>query len=133
MCDGVDNDCSGGLPEGEFDDDYDGWMPCDGDCDDRDFRVHSDMRELCEDGVDNDCDGDIDELCFDDAGDELPEDAYGCAIRLGGGQAALLPWIGLLPLLGLRRWRRAASPHVTPAKLATGSNRVGRNAGGEGG
>mgnify|MGYP002630053832 CR=1 FL=1 len=36
ICDGVDNDCSGAAGAGEVDQDNDGWMLCENDCDDTD-------------------------------------------------------------------------------------------------
>lgn len=79
LCNGVDDDCDGGVDEGESgsfykDLDSDGFGdpnapaslcegPQDGvvedssDCDDADARVHPGAFEICEPGVDGDCDG----------------------------------------------------------------------------
>jgi hypothetical protein len=55
ICDGLDNDCDGVIPEEELDLDGDGWSTCDGDCDDDESAVHPEGEEIC-DGLDNDCD-----------------------------------------------------------------------------
>jgi len=56
ICDGLDNDCLDGVPDGESDLDEDGYRQCDGDCDDGDAGVHPDAAELCNGGKDDDCD-----------------------------------------------------------------------------
>jgi hypothetical protein len=55
-CDGVDNDCSGAVDDG--DSDADGYEVCD-DCDDGDASLNPGEAEVC-DGADNDCDGLVD-------------------------------------------------------------------------
>lgn len=74
VCDGNDNDCSGGLPANEMDHDGDGYVACSpwldtqhdqpqlggGDNDDSDPNIRPGAIELC-DGRDNDGDGRIDE------------------------------------------------------------------------
>ena len=86
ICNGIDDDCSGGIDDGfelltwYADNDGDGrgdplytvlscFPPADhvaggNDCDDSDSSVHGDMAELC-DTKDNDCDGEIDEDLVD--------------------------------------------------------------------
>jgi len=68
LCDGIDNDCVGGVPGDEVDDDADGWVECatwigadpsisgGGDCDDGEDTVHPFATENC-DGMDNNCNG----------------------------------------------------------------------------
>ncbi len=69
LCDGLDNDCDGVLPEEEQDADEDGFQPCTGDCDDARADVSPVVgRESLCDAVDEDCDGLIDED-FDTDGD----------------------------------------------------------------
>ena len=73
LCDGLDTDCDGTLPDDEFDDaDDDGYMICEGDCDDTNPDVNPLALEgplddpTCSDGIDNDCDGltDTDPECI---------------------------------------------------------------------
>lgn len=66
-CDGVDNDCAGGIPADEFDNDQDGLKGCEGDCNDANGNVFPGAAEDCETSYDDDCDG-----------DNNPEDAMGC-------------------------------------------------------
>jgi hypothetical protein len=56
LCDGKDNDCYGGIPVNEIDNDGDEKSVCEGDCNDADGSVYLGAPELC-DGKDNDCDG----------------------------------------------------------------------------
>ena len=89
LCDGLDNDCDGGVDvdaddavlhhpdlDGDGDGDWSssGFLAClpsppdssltNGDCDDGDAGVHSTADELC-DSLDNDCDGMVDEDAVD--------------------------------------------------------------------
>ena len=64
ICDGLDNDCDGVLPDDEVDGDGDGWILC-ADCNDTDWEINPGIRESkgagnCDDGLDNDCDGLVD-------------------------------------------------------------------------
>ena len=58
VCNAIDDDCDGVVPEDETDDDGDGSPICDGDCDDSDPTRFPGATEDC-DGVDNDCDGQV--------------------------------------------------------------------------
>ncbi len=59
VCDGKDNDCDGEVPDDEADLDADGWMICEGDCDDTDAAMNLD-----------DADGDGSTVCDGDCDDE---------------------------------------------------------------
>ncbi|MBI5077346.1 putative metal-binding motif-containing protein [Candidatus Falkowbacteria bacterium] len=63
QCDGLDNNCNGGLPADEIDADVDGFRVCANDCNDDDPAVNPNAKELCN-AIDDDCDGDIDEEFF---------------------------------------------------------------------
>ncbi|MCK6526762.1 hypothetical protein L6R50_04135 [Myxococcota bacterium] len=56
LCDALDNDCDGLVPDTEIDDDLDGMADCTGDCNDADATTYFGATELC-DGVDNNCNG----------------------------------------------------------------------------
>jgi len=82
LCDGVDNDCDGVIPEDESDADGDGQMICEGDCDDDNPAIYVGENEVC-DGLDNDCnpatdemadaDGDGFSICEGDCDDDNPD------------------------------------------------------------
>lgn len=59
ICNGLDDDCRGGVDDGFPDVDGDGHAACTGvvvDCDDGDPEIHPDAEERCN-GLDDDCDG----------------------------------------------------------------------------
>jgi hypothetical protein len=64
-CNGLDDDCNTTVPSDERDEDADGVMECEGDCDDDDETSYPGAEEIPYDGADNDCDGsdltDVDE------------------------------------------------------------------------
>jgi hypothetical protein len=60
LCNGLDDDCDGVVPDDEQDLDDDGFRVCDRDCDDEDAAVNPDAPELCN-GLDDDCDDEVDE------------------------------------------------------------------------
>lgn len=57
ICDGLDNNCDGSVPEDEADADTDGFRICQNDCNDADAAINPDAAEICNDGIDNDCSG----------------------------------------------------------------------------
>jgi hypothetical protein len=81
VCDGLDNNCAGGVDEG-CDDDFDGWCDRDllvvgepavcpkgtGDCNDFNGELNPGATEACDD-ADNNCAGGVDEGCDDDGDD----------------------------------------------------------------
>ena len=82
ICDAKDNDCDGLIPDDEVDIDGDGWMICEGDCDDGEPAIRPGADEHCGDDIDNDCDEliDTDDLedcpCTDTDGDGCFAEAY---------------------------------------------------------
>ncbi|MBI5675717.1 MAG: SBBP repeat-containing protein [Nitrospirae bacterium] len=94
ICDGVDNDCEGGIDEGlptatyYRDADSDtygdagilinacsqpaGYVVDNTDCDDGNDQIHPGATEIC-DGIDNNCDGQIDEGCGGPTAFKLPD------------------------------------------------------------
>ncbi len=89
ICDGLDDDCDGVIPEDEADADGDGQMVCEGDCDDGNPAIYVGENEIC-DGLDNDCnpatdeladaDGDGFSICAGDCNDDIQE-AYPGALE----------------------------------------------------
>jgi hypothetical protein len=86
VCDGLDNDCSGGRPdEGTecYDDDGDGYTEVDGDCNDGDTNVSPGTAEVPANGVDDDCNGEVDGGAEDVDGDGYSPSAGDCDDRDG--------------------------------------------------
>ncbi len=100
-CNGVDDDCDGGVPTDEADDDGDGWRICENDCDDGDELINEGADEIWYDDVDQDCNGgsdhdqdgdghttvasggddnnDLDPSCFDKCADGSSQDNSGAS------------------------------------------------------
>jgi len=57
ICDGFDTDCDGEMLPTEIDEDGDGHLVCEDDCDDNNGQIHPDAEEIPYDGFDQDCDG----------------------------------------------------------------------------
>ena len=66
ICDYLDNDCDGIIPD-ELDEDEDGFSMCDNDCDDQEPASWPGNPEIC-DGIDNNCSGFEDDIDEDNDG-----------------------------------------------------------------
>ncbi len=88
LCDGIDNACSGVIPEVELDADGDAIPTCAGDCDDTNAAAHPEQVEICGDALDNDCDGAIDPECDEDEHDD--DEESGCTRDAAGANPAAL-------------------------------------------
>ena len=77
LCDGLDNGCTGAVPDDEIDADGDAFAECAGDCDDGSADTYPGASEVC-DGLDNDCDWVIFPHELDTDGDGWPVCAGDC-------------------------------------------------------
>ena len=75
LCNGLDDDCDGVVPEDEADSDEDGVRVCEGDCNDLTGSIKPGVDELCND-IDDDCDSETDEA-FKSGGDKTLTDLNG--------------------------------------------------------
>ena len=99
LCDGVDTDCDGDMPDDEEDWDDDGWSECEGDCNEGDRFINPGEEEQC-DGVDNDCAGGVDPLfCGVDCA------PTGCLCTVAPGP--IVGWWTLMLLVFANRRRRS--------------------------
>ncbi|GEM_PF-2583066 len=70
LCDGIDNDCSNGVPANESDSDNDGWRICAGDCNDNNKSICPNCTDIPGNGIDEDCSGgDLQPSCWDNDSD----------------------------------------------------------------
>ena len=65
VCNGVDDDCSGGVPASEYDVDGDGYRVCQNDCNDLNNNINPGRTDDTCNGVDDDCDNSYDEGIID--------------------------------------------------------------------
>jgi subtilisin len=61
-CNRIDDDCNGIIDDG-YDLDGDGYVNCNGDCDDSNPAISLAAEEICGNGIDEDCDGMEDDAC----------------------------------------------------------------------
>ena len=84
VCNGIDDNCAGGIDEG-FDGDSDTYTTCGGDCNDANAAVNPGAAEVCN-GIDDNCAGGIDE------GFDADSDTYRtCDGDCNDGNAAVHP------------------------------------------
>jgi len=77
-CNGLDDDCDGGVPADETDGDADGYRVCEDDCDDGDGNVNPGAIEVACNYLDDDCDGAFHDEELDDDGDGHDECGGDC-------------------------------------------------------
>ena len=80
----VGNSCENSLSPASWDNDFDGWSACGGDCEDDDPDSNPSRNELVGDGVDNDCDGELDELDDDSVNDDDDDGCSEAGTECGG-------------------------------------------------
>ena len=110
LCDGIDNDCDGIVPDDEIDLDKDGYSGCEGDEEDEDPEMHPYHEPRLTNGVDHDYTG------------EAEGRTWGCAVGAGprspagGAVMALLAGLWLVRRRGSRPVTRRRKP--TPRRTA---------------
>jgi hypothetical protein len=62
ICNGIDDNCAGGIDEG-FDADGDGFTSCGGDCNDNNSSINPEASEVCSNFTDDNCSGVVNEGC----------------------------------------------------------------------
>ena len=83
ICNGIDDDCDGELPDWDLDDDDDDVRICEGDCNDAHSGIHPFTDEVCN-GIDDDCDEALLDAEIDHDGDGYVECASVVEGLMGG-------------------------------------------------
>jgi N-acetylneuraminic acid mutarotase len=83
-CNGLDDNCAGGIDEA-FDQDLDGFATCGGDCNDANATINPAAPEVC-DHVDNNCN-----LYLDDGFPDADHDSYAACVDCNDSNATIYP------------------------------------------